>query len=439
MSDDEMEALRSAVEARYGESYVEVVDWLRDQNQLDDVARRLRVGDLAGAVAGVEDAANRFAATVIDGYHDAAKATATWVDGQASASLVTYDATNPRAAQWAVENRARFVAEVTSDIRESIAQVVGRGISRGTNPIEQAREIRSAIGLTAHQEQIISNYRRALTEGDYGNALSRELRDGRSDKLLRRMQASKSQLSPDQVEGLVERYRKNWVVYRSEVIGRTESLRATHEGNEEMLEQAYDDDIIARDDVVREWHTAGDGRVRESHASMSGQTRRPGQPFVTGDGYYLRYPGDPSAPAGENLQCRCVVSTRIATDEERSVKTPKGFDDQHRKVITGLPARAAIDDEATYSVRMGDIDNKLFALPGGGNDKQRLQSIRDAWAAGKKLPPIRLVMTEDGRLGVVDGRHRLIVAKEQRRRVLVRLSQALDGADEGTAPLFPDA
>lgn len=442
MGDDELDTLRQLLESDIATSWSETVDHLRSTNSLEDIGQRLSDGvQSESIVVGVEAAAERVAATVEAGYVDAGKATAKWLDKQLDNTLVTFKSTNDRAAEWARMNRAQWVRETTVEMRDAISQVVSRGVREGLNPRQQAIEIRDAIGLTDKQESYIASYRRALKDGDFADALGRKLKDGRSDKRLRRLMAEGGSLTDDQIDSMVERYRKNWIAHRATVIGRTESLRATHEGNLDQLEESIADGDIDEDDLVREWHVSGRPNTRDSHSFMSGQTRRIGQPFRSGDGNALLYPGDPQAPASETIQCRCTVSTTMLAPGEQ-VKTPKGFDDQGRKVVDGLPTRAEADknddDDIAYSVKIGDIKDKLISLPGGGEDEVRMQSIRDAWAAGTKLPPVRVAMGDDGSLFVIDGRHRLLVAAEDNRRVLMRVTAAVDGTSEGTVSLFDD-
>ena len=59
-------------------------------------------------------------------------------------------------------------------------------------------------------------------------------------------------------------------------------------------------------DLKREWLSAGDSEVRESHMQADGQLRPMGEPFDVGGAKLLR-PGDPSAPADETINCRCTV------------------------------------------------------------------------------------------------------------------------------------
>ena len=46
------------------------------------------------------------------------------------------------------------------------------------------------------------------------------------------------------------------------------------------------------------------GGTRESHAAVDGEVRAMGQSFSNG----LLYPGDPSGPADEVINCTCTVS-----------------------------------------------------------------------------------------------------------------------------------
>jgi hypothetical protein len=53
--------------------------------------------------------------------------------------------------------------------------------------------------------------------------------------------------------------------------------------------------------------------VRGSHRAMHGQTRGVDEPFESGAGFSLMYPGDVNAPPEETIQCRCTVGTRMTS------------------------------------------------------------------------------------------------------------------------------
>jgi hypothetical protein len=91
---------------------------------------------------------------------------------------------------------------------------------------------------------------------------------------------------------MVQRYAERFVKHRSEVIGRTEAMRAVNQGNEEAYRQAIADGTINADQLRREWRTRLDGRERRTHEFLNGQVRGWGETWVTENGV-LRYPGDP--------------------------------------------------------------------------------------------------------------------------------------------------
>lgn len=57
------------------------------------------------------------------------------------------------------------------------------------------------------------------------------------------------------------------------------------------------------------WKTMQDNRVRETHRELEGQKRLIGQEFTSPSGARLQYPGDPTAPIGERIFCRCWLET----------------------------------------------------------------------------------------------------------------------------------
>ncbi|MEV5606404.1 phage minor head protein [Streptomyces sp. NPDC052299] len=64
--------------------------------------------------------------------------------------------------------------------------------------------------------------------------------------------------------------------------------------------------------VVKQWITRHDARVRTAHAEANGQMQLLAEPFTVG-GIAMQTPGDPTAPAGLVINCRCRLAVRPRT------------------------------------------------------------------------------------------------------------------------------
>lgn len=304
-------------ERRFRETWTLAVRTLRDRFTLDSLATLLEQGRFEEALAGLEEAGSLLGNRYGESLSASARNTAAWMSAEALDITVSFDQTNFRAVQRMQANRLRLIREFTSDQRGTLRQAMTRGITEGLNPRDQARLFRDSIGLTRRQEAAVANYGRLLRGQDRLDnlpsmqALDRQLRDGRFDRTVRAAVRRGEPLTEEQVSRMVGRYRERYVRYRSEVIGRTEALRSVHEGSEEMYQQAFEAGQIDPGKVSRSWTSARDGRVRDTHRSINGQTRLVGERFTSPSGAQLRYPGDPDAPAEETVQCRCALATRV--------------------------------------------------------------------------------------------------------------------------------
>jgi len=87
---------------------------------------------------------------------------------------------------------------------------------------------------------------------------------------------------------------------RSERIARTEIISASNKGTMEGLKSVGVE--------LKEWVSSRDYKVRESHAELDDQDPIGiNDYFITITGEKLLQPGDPSADAGEVINCRCAV------------------------------------------------------------------------------------------------------------------------------------
>lgn len=274
------------------------------------IVERLENRDVEGAmrivdsyVARMGDVLPAIAATV--GTYTAVElATIMAEDAPDVVAAISFDPSHPRAAQIVRDHRLRFVRDFTTEQRKAVQQALTRSFNTGTGAIEAARSFRDAIGLTAYQENAVANYRRLLENRDR-QALQRELRDRRSDRLVERAIERDRPLTQKQIDTMVDRYRRNYLQMRAETIARTEGTQASAEARDEALDQMIEQTGLDPERIVERWNATRDKRVRDFHASMNGQEQPKGTPFTDGLGNKLRYPGDPRAPANTRINCRC--------------------------------------------------------------------------------------------------------------------------------------
>lgn len=280
-----------------------------DSVQLGQLATMLEAGRLDEALQLLSRAVRTLASGVTGVYAGSADATARFL--REHGLTVDYDPSQPPATAWVRNERVRIIANLSQDQRTAVQRVVSDGIARGINPRAMAREIKQHIGLTPLQTSHVLSYRRLLQNGSI-DALDRELRSRTFDRTVASMFNRGGALTGEQIERMVAAYANNYLTYRAEVIARTESLRAVHAGIAEMYRQSVVSGDLEPEQIVRVWNAASDSRVRSSHREMDGQERGFEEPFLSGDGNPLMYPGDVDAPIEDTVQCRCVVSTVIA-------------------------------------------------------------------------------------------------------------------------------
>lgn len=95
---------------------------------------------------------------------------------------------------------------------------------------------------------------------------------------------------------------KDWARWQAERLARTDLVAL---GNETSLRSV---EVLDEEDRPRYkvWLTAQDERVRQTHVDADRQAVELDGRFVVG-GSSMRYPGDPDAPPGEIMNCRCTL------------------------------------------------------------------------------------------------------------------------------------
>lgn len=113
---------------------------------------------------------------------------------------------------------------------------------------------------------------------------------------------------------IIERIRKvtGQTVAQARRVAQTERTRVQSQARWQAGQEAQEMGIR----VVNEWSTRM-VNSRESHIALNGTVKPQGEPFRTVWGNDLLYPGDPSAPAREVINCHCVLVPDVLSPDEQ--------------------------------------------------------------------------------------------------------------------------
>lgn len=311
---ERIDRLLDQQEVRIANIFRTAIVALKDEIDLEELADLLAQGRVNEAIERLQDAAEQLGAASNVAFVTAGQSTAEWLRA-AGLARVVFDQVNLLAVAQMQRNKLELIREFTNEQRRATSMALISGVEGGTNPRAAARNFRDSIGLTSNQWGHVASYRAALErvgldDAAAENALGRALRDGRADRQIMRAAREGKRLPPDKIDWMVRRYTERYIKHRSEVIGRTEALRAVNQGNEEAFRQAIAAGTLRADQLDRTWRTRLDSRERKTHRFLNGQRRGWGEVWQTENGV-LRYPGDPDAPGSETIQCRCAILTRI--------------------------------------------------------------------------------------------------------------------------------
>lgn len=311
-----IEAVLDREEVRIGTIFRTAIEQLKNEIDLDELADLLEQGRLGEALDRLSYAAERLGTASNVAFVNSGQSGAEFLSN-AGVGRIVFDQVNLNAVAAMQRARLNLIREFTDEQRRATSLALISGVEAGTNPRAAARNFRDSVGLTETQWRHVASYREALervgtNERGQREALNRALRDKRGDRTILAALRRTQKLPPEKIDWLVSRYTSRYVKHRAEVIGRTEALRAVHQGNEELYRQAIASGEIEASAIERTWRTRVDTRERRTHRFLHGQKRKWGEVWATENGV-LRYPGDPDAPAVETIQCRCALQTRLRT------------------------------------------------------------------------------------------------------------------------------
>lgn len=325
-----LDQLRSQTEGRYLRALNAFLAQTQSDETLRQVIRLLEGNDLPGVMRVIDNHVAVLANTLPDRFREVAvNETQELIDRvvqvlpDTMAAGIGFNPTSERAAQLMQENRLEFVQNYGQQQRDATREALVDALRSGAGPRTAAREFRDSMGLTPRMLRSVDNYRALLTQLSR-EALSRDLRDRRYDRTVGRAIDQQKPLTQEQIDRMVERYRKRMEIWRSEMVARTETSKTLALARAEAMRQAHLQAGIPDNWVRRKWVTSMDGRERPTHHAMNGQeVIGMDSFFLSPSGARLQYPGDPRAPAAEIINCRCDYTINYVTPAppERRVPT----------------------------------------------------------------------------------------------------------------------
>ena len=323
----DLKKIQAAQERAVVRAFRESVQSIRDQATIQEIVNLLNVGNVTGVIDLLQLDASAFQGVteairqsyIAGGLTGAAQVGA--IPAASGTLVARFNIRLPRAERWLSDMSSRMIVEVFDEQRGMVRTVLTDALAKGTNPRTSAldlvgrldRQTRKRtggfIGMTEQQSQWSVSARQELQDLN-PNYLARELRDKRFDAAFKRALRDGTQVPSAQIDAAITQMQNNTLRYRGEVISRTESINALRAGQNESIAQAIDSGEVEQGDTTKEWDSSGDQRTRATHAAADGQKRAFNEPFSVG-GSALMYPGDPSGPASETIQCRCIQIVEI--------------------------------------------------------------------------------------------------------------------------------
>jgi uncharacterized protein with gpF-like domain len=231
---------------------------------------------------------------IVDGVRQAAKAHGREMPAQLRTASVGFDILNPKIVSAIGELDTRVMQTLGDSVRETVRQIVTRGIEEGQGPRAIARDLRDRLALAPNQEAAVANFQRMLEEGDT-EALTRALRDRRFDGSVKKAFAGDG-LSESQIGRMVESYRRRMEAFNAETIARTAALDAQRLGQHLTWQAAGDRGDVNIALVQKTWRGVLDSRERPSHVAMEGQVVGFDDTFSNGQ----------TLPGDDEYNCRCI-------------------------------------------------------------------------------------------------------------------------------------
>ncbi len=225
---------------------------------------------------------------------------------------------------WAVINllmvEYRSISDTAAmDLRKTIDVVMANGNTNRNKALDMlgvkgttARRAGGMVGLPVQMSEWVESARQQLLSGDRAAMrayLTRKLRDTAYDRFV----VPGAKLTIEQANTISRAYSARLLQSYAKQLAQTYAQQAYNAGRNHAIQQLLDNGTINPDQVQKKWRTMRDERVRHSHAVMNNQRVGFMDPFVSGLGGLLMFPGDTSLGASDAdiYNCRCSLEYTI--------------------------------------------------------------------------------------------------------------------------------
>lgn len=226
---------------------------------------------------------------------------------------------------WAVINllmgEYRSISDTSDmDLRKTIDVVLANGNTTRNKALDllgvkgtTARRTGGMAGLPVQMSEWVESARQQLLSGDRAAMrayLTRKLRDTAYDRFV----VPGTKLTIEQANTITRAYSARLLQSYAKQLAQTYAQQAYNAGRNHAIQQLLDNGTITQDQVQKKWRTMRDERVRHSHATINNQRVGFTEPFVSGLGGLLMYPGDTSLGASDAdiYNCRCSLEYTIS-------------------------------------------------------------------------------------------------------------------------------
>jgi SPP1 gp7 family putative phage head morphogenesis protein len=196
-----------------------------------------------------------------------------------------FDRTNTSSVAWVERHAAELVTEVTDETRKAIRKIITRAFVEGLPPRQSAELLRRVVGLHSRDEDAVANLRDRIVESPGGKVFA-----GKTA-----IRVPEKGMSNARLRQTLTTYADKLLNRRALLIARTETIRGSNEGQNQLWKQAVNAGQLPRT-ANRVWIATEDERVCPTCSNLDGKIAK-----INGS-FEGQFDGPPAHPA-----CRCTT------------------------------------------------------------------------------------------------------------------------------------